>query len=270
MLIKLSPKTHEFLETFQLKLPIIQAPMAGEAATPELIATVANAGGLGSLGAGYLSPEQIRKNIREIKKLTTQPFAVNLFTPSYFDKKINQNKFPKIAAIIQNYQKQLGINQEIIFPGYVNNFKAQIAVIIEEKIPIFSFTFGIPETEIIQQFKKNKIKIIGTATTVNEAIALENAGCDAVVAQGYEAGGHRGSFIQTAAETMIGTMALVPQMVSQIKIPVIAAGGIMDGRGLIAAMALGACAVQMGTAFLTCKESAVNASYKSLLQNSAV
>lgn len=269
MLKNISQPMQDFRDTFHLELPIIQAPMAGGATTAELIAAVSNAGGLGSLGAGYLSPLQLRESIGRIKALTTKPFAVNVFTPSNVDKKTNQKKFPQIAAIIQRYQQALGIQEEIIFPDYIDYFSEQIAIIIEEKIPIFSFTFGIPNANIMQQLKNNNIKIIGTATTVNEAIALENAGCDAVVAQGHEAGGHRGTFIKTTNEAMIGTMVLVPSLLKKIKIPVIAAGGIMDGRGLIAAMALGASAVQMGTAFLTCKESGIHPRYKEAIFTSS-
>ena len=171
--------------------PIIQAPMAGGTSTPLLVSTVCNAGGLGSLAAGYMSPQQIRESIKEIRQLTNRPFAVNLFVPE----PINQESLSKVESVNQvmkSYRDELGIVEPQI-SKYNESFEDQLAVILEEKVPIFSFTFGVPSPEIIKELKRNHVIIVGTATTVDEAIELESKGVDAIVGQGSEAVGHRGT-----------------------------------------------------------------------------
>jgi nitronate monooxygenase len=247
------------LKKLKLKVPIIQAPMAGGITTPELVAAVTNKGGLGSFAGGYLTPQKLLNGIREIRNLTDKPFSVNLFVPQPIN--IDKTKIKKMNAILNQYRIELGLPEtDIHFSP--DAFDEKIDVIIKEKIPVFSFTFGIPSVSILQKLKSNQILMIGTATTVREGIALEKAGVDAVVGQGYEAGGHRGTFLNSFDSSKIGTMSLIPQLVSNIQIPVIASGGIMDGRGMIAALALGAKAVQLGTAFLTCSESGINEAYR--------
>ncbi|WP_078430305.1 NAD(P)H-dependent flavin oxidoreductase [Alkalihalobacterium alkalinitrilicum] len=244
----------------KIKRPIIQAGMAGGPTTPELIATVSNCGGLGTLGAGYMGPEEIKGAIQRIKQLTDQPYAVNLFIPETTT--IEESKIIKMTDTLKGFYEKLGIEQLSLQDEWGPNFEKQIEVIIEESVPVFSFTFGILETEWINRLRANGTIVIGTATTVEEALQLEKMNVDAIVAQGSEAGGHRGTFSGAAEDAMIGTMALVPQMVDAVHIPVIAAGGIMDGRGLIASISLGASAVQMGTAFLPTLESGANPLYK--------
>lgn len=241
------------------EVKLIQAPMAG-ITTPELVAAVSNAGGLGSIGAGYLSPDAIRQFIQKVRKLTQKAFAVNLFIPTKFQSV--SEKIEKMNKILDKYRRELNLplSPAIQFPTYT--FDDQFKILIEEKVPIFSFTFGIPDANCIQQCKANDILSIGTASNCKEAIALAASGIDAIVAQGSEAGGHRGTFLGREEDSLVGSIALVPQIVDAVSIPVIAAGGIMDARGILAAQNLGAKAVQIGTAFLACPESSASAKYK--------
>ncbi len=249
--------------------PIVQAPMAGGPATPELAAAVSNAGGLGSLGAGYWSPTQIREAIRDVKRRTDRPFAVNLFVPERAGAKATADEIAVMNAHLNTYRARLGIAPNPALPPYAVSFEDQVQVLLEEEVPVFSFTFGIPSAEAIAAMKRRGIVIVGTATTVEEGIQLEAAGVDAVTAQGAEAGGHRGTFLGEAGDALIGTLALVPQLADRVSVPVIASGGIMGGRGLAACLALGASAVQMGTAFLASPESGAHAAHKRLVLSSA-
>ncbi len=250
----------ELTRKLKIEYPILQAPMAGGPTTPDLVASVSNAGGLGNLGAGYLSPEQIGIAIREIKQRTDRPFGVNLFIPEQPDPP--QDTIAAMNNYLNKYRAEIGIAPNTSNPKLVESFEEQVQVLLEENVSVLSFTFGIPSQDIVQAIKQKGIFVVGTATTVDEAIALEAAGVDAVVAQGSEAGGHRGSFLTSTADALIGTMALVPQIVDHVSVPVIASGGIMDGRGLVASLALGASAVQMGTAFLASIESGAHAVHK--------
>ncbi|MGM9452090.1 NAD(P)H-dependent flavin oxidoreductase [Legionella bozemanae] len=250
-------------EKIGLKFPIIQAPMAGGATTPELVATVSNSGGLGSLGAGYMTPTEIRHALKTIRKLTNKPFAVNLFIPE--EHYATAAQIQKSCADIKQSCHELNIEIESVAKPYAQSFEEQIKVLLEEKIPVFSYAFGLLDSAWISKLKKNHTILIGTATTLAEARVLEESGIDAIVAQGSEAGGHRGTFIGKAEDGLIGLFSLIPQFVDQIKIPIIAAGGIMDGRGIVAATHLGAEGIQMGTAFLSCFESGIPDVYKHAL-----
>lgn len=260
--------TTKITQLCNIRYPIIQGPMAG-ATTPKLVAAVSNAGGLGSLGTALMTPTQMREAIREIRALTTQPFAVNLFVPEK-STTCSAEDIAKVSVLYNGYRGELGIAEAVMTSLPVPpSFDEQLAVILAEKIPVFSFTFGVLPPEYMQRLKDENIIVIGTATTTREAKLLEQNGVDAIVAQGYEAGGHRGSASDTVIEdALIGGMALIPQIVDHVKIPVIASGGIMDGRGIVAALALGAAAVQMGTAFLSCPESNIHAKHRELLLNS--
>ncbi|MHC0035378.1 NAD(P)H-dependent flavin oxidoreductase [Pseudoneobacillus sp. C159] len=245
-------------EHLQINYPIIQAPMAGGITTPELVAAVSNSGGLGMIGAGYMISNQIRESIKEIRRLTSNPFGINLFVPNEFSFSDDQIILSK--KYLQTIREQLNLQQNdgTEIPTYqhiLKTFHEQINVVIQESIPVCSFTFGIPALDVIKELKQNNVIMIGTATTVEEAIEMEQVGMDMIVVQGSEAGGHRGNFIRSVQESLIGLMSLIPQVTDHVKIPVIAAGGIMDGRGLMASLCLGAKGVQMGTAFLTCVES---------------
>ncbi|CAM3616245.1 MULTISPECIES: NAD(P)H-dependent flavin oxidoreductase [Paenibacillus] len=252
----------ETLITSKLNIsyPIFQAPMAGGPTTPELVAAVSNAGGLGNLGAGYLPPEHLRHAIRKIRALTDRPFGVNLFVLEQPEE--SEETIAEMADYLNSCRKELGIPQNPPLPQYSESFEEQVQVLLEERVPVFSFTFGIPSPNVIQSMKQRGTFVIGTATTVDEAVQLELSGVDAIVAQGSEAGGHRGTFLKNGSDALIGLMALVPQICDHVAIPVIASGGVMDGRGLVASLALGAAAVQMGTAFLACMESGAHPAYK--------
>ncbi|MFC3747003.1 NAD(P)H-dependent flavin oxidoreductase [Paenibacillus sp. GCM10012306] len=256
----------ELTRTLKIRYPIFQAPMAGGPTTPELVAAVSNAGGLGNLGAGYLTPEQIRSTIHKIRERTDKPFGVNLFVPEQPEE--CEEAVVQMMDQLNKYHVRYGITQNPVTPKTLVSFDEQVQVLLEEKVPVFSFTFGIPAQDVIQAMKQQGTVVIGTATTVEEARHLELAGVNAIVAQGYEAGGHRGTFLKNVSESLIGTMALVPQIVDYVSVPVIASGGIMDGRGLVASLALGAGAVQMGTAFLACPESGAHHTYKQKILSS--
>ncbi len=246
-----------------INLPIIQAPMAGGATTPELIAAVSNAGGLGSLGAGFMPADAIKQTIHDIRALTDKPFAVNLFIVD--DHHASDVQLEAMRKQLEKNCAELAVTVPNTKPPYAPSFAEQIQVIIDEQVPIFSFTFGIPKQQWLDKLKENHIKMLGTATTLTEAKKLEHAGVDVIVAQGSEAGGHRGTFLQSAENSLQGNFSLIPQIADQIDCPLVAAGGIMDARGITAALALGASGVQMGTAFLSCPESGIHPSYKKIL-----
>ncbi|MGN7313178.1 NAD(P)H-dependent flavin oxidoreductase [Alkalicoccobacillus gibsonii] len=257
-------KKASIYERLQLTHPIIQAPMAGGISTPELTAAVSNHGGLGMIAAGYLQPEGLRKQIKEVKKKTKHWFGINLFVPE--DYQVEACALHTSKTLLQSIHQSLEIEEnDVPLPRSEEDhrtYQALIDVIIEEEVPVCSFTFGIPSHSIIERLKRHGIVVIGTATTVKEAIEIERAGLDMVILQGSEAGGHRGTFLHAEEEGLIGLMALIPQAIRLIHIPIIAAGGIMDGRALMAARCLGADAVQMGTAFLTCTESGASDIHK--------
>lgn len=244
-------------QILNIQYPIIQAGMAGST-TPDLVATVSNKGGLGCIGAGYFTAEKLEQEIQKVQALTTQPFGVNLFVPS--DNAYSDVQVEHMNAWLKPYRKALNLEEPVVNISEKQQFQNAIDTIIKYNVPICCFTFGIPSKDTITQLKDANIMLIGTATSVDEAIENERAGMDIVVAQGSEAGGHRGSFLPAKQhhEPLIGTMSLVPQIVDQVSIPVIAAGGIMDGRGILASQILGAQGVQMGTAFLTTEESGAN------------
>ncbi len=244
--------------------PIIQAPMAGGATTPELVAAVSNAGGLGTLGAAYLTPPQIADAIAAIRRLTDRPFGVNLFAGGA-EPDDGVDPAPMLA-ILARYHEALGLQPPSLPAVAATPFAAQFDATLAAGVPVFSFTFGIPSPDAIARLKARGTAVLGTATTVAEARRLEAAGVDVVVAQGSEAGAHRGTFDGPFEAALIGTMALVPQVADAVSTPVVASGGIMDGRGIVAAHALGAAGVQLGTAFLTCREAGIPDAYKAAIR----
>ncbi len=255
-------KENPIVKKCNIRFPIIQAPMAG-VTSPRLVAAVSNAGGLGSLGAAYMSPKEIKEAIREIRDLTEMPFSINLFAPASmpYDKK----SIAQAQKFLDYFRKELEIPTALPDFSALPEFEEQIEIILEERPPIFSFTLGIPPLPILQRLKKEKILIMGTATTVEEALLLEKSGVDAVIAQGSEAGGHRATFLDLDYDPMLGISALVPHLAYALKVPVIAAGGIMNGDGIASAFALGAAAAQLGTAFIACPESGAPRAYKDAL-----
>jgi len=255
---------NNFCRKYGLSIPVVLAPMGGGPSTAELVAAVSNAGGLGSLAAAYSNAERIQQDIAAIRKLTKRPFAVNLFSP--------QAQLPlsdgvqAVADFLRPYHERLGLKAPELPQKPIENFDEQLDAVAKAAPPIVSFTFGLLPQKASDRLKSQGTYLMGTATTVDEARQLERAGVNAVIAQGSEAGAHRGTFAVPAEEALIGTVALVPQVVDAVRVPVIASGGIMDGRGLVAALALGASAVQMGTAFLACKEAGTNAAYREALK----
>jgi nitronate monooxygenase len=248
------------------RYPIVQAPMAGGFVTPELVAAVSGAGGLGSIAGAFLSPDELRETIGAVRRLTDRPFAVNLFV-SLPTPRVDPEALAAMNALLAPVRAELGLPQpegqpEPLPPGFVED---QIDVVVEERVPVFSFTFGVAPFDAA---KKAGSVIVGTATTTAEARALEEQGVDIVVAQAGEAGGHRGTFLEDG-EGLIGGLALVPQLVDRVSVPVVLAGGVMDGRGIAAALALGAEGVQLGTAFLGCPESGTPEPYRQALAAAA-
>ncbi|MEH7415550.1 nitronate monooxygenase family protein [Neobacillus drentensis] len=254
-------------EILDITYPIIQAGMAGGPTTVELVASVSNAGGLGTLGAAYMQPEEIRAAIRKIKEQTSKPFAVNLFCTVWQDQYAGVEDSQKVLNVIR---EKLGMESLGTQVETNNFFEEQFKVLIEEKVPVISTAFGILPRDKMAKVKELGIKVTSMVTTVREAQLAEKGGADIIIAQGSDAGGHRGTFEieKNTLGATIGTFSLVPQIVDAVSIPVAAAGGIMDSRGLVAALALGAQGIQMGTAFLTTVESGAHRVYKEALVNS--
>jgi nitronate monooxygenase len=265
--------TSSFANRLGIEHPLIQAPMAG-ATTPALVAAVSNAGGLGSLGAGYLEPAAILEQARQVRQSSDQPYAIGLF--------VLPDEFDADMAAVAEAREQLdalmareGLDIRTSLPAHwAPRFSDQFAALCEARPAAASFAFGVISPAQMRELHQREIQVIGTATTVAEALAWADAGADSVCVQGAEAGGHRGTFLHDAEDAMIGLFALVPLAVHALaartpNMPVIAAGGIMDGRGMLAAEVLGAAASQLGTAFLTCPESAAAASWKQDLLHAA-
>lgn len=254
-------------ELFHIKYPILLGPMGGGFSTPELTAAVSNAGGLGSFGAYTLQPDEILAADKQIKALTKRPYNINLWVNDVDNslKNYPQDKLEQIKAMYKPYFDELGIAMPEIAADIPSKFEQQAEALFRISPAVFSFIFGIPSKEILNQCRRLGIKTVGAATTLDEALTIEEAGIDAVVAAGFEAGGHRPSFLRPADDSLTGTFALIQQIKAKVKIPVIAAGGIADGKGIAAALALGADAVQVGTAFLACNESNATKEHRAVL-----
>jgi nitronate monooxygenase len=257
-------KDRRILDLFGMDLPILLAPMAGSGGS-ELAIAVAEAGGLGSLPCAMLNPEQIRTELCIIRQRTGRPVNLNFFChrPPQPDAAREAAWRRRLAV----YYAEFGIDPASVPAGPGRNpFDAESCAIVEEYRPeVVSFHFGLPEETLLARVRESGAKIVASATTVAEAKWLEERGCDAIVAQGAEAGGHRGIFLEDDVSTQPGTMALVPQVVDAVSVPVIAAGGISDGRGMAAAFMLGASAVQIGTAYLQCPEALTSAVHRRAL-----
>ncbi len=244
---------NELLKRLGIENPIIQGPMGGGPSTPELVAAVSNAGGLGSLGAAYLTADQITETIRRIRSLTEKPFQVNLFAGGW-DVHAHGDAAPMLELLAEIHRSLGLVHPEAPAPK-PDPFPAQLEAVLDARPPIFSFTFGIPDADAMARLKKRGILILGSATTVQEARLLVGAGVDVIVAQGAESGAHRGTFADSFESSMVPTLELVRGIRAAVDLPVIAAGGMMDGRDVAAAIAAGASAAALGTAFLVCPES---------------
>jgi nitronate monooxygenase len=254
-------------ELLGINYPILQGPMGGGFSTPALLAAVSNAGGLGSLGAYTLTPQEIMEAHKAIRKVTAKPYNINLWVADVDQGLINYpgEKLEKIKLLFKPYFDELGIPLPQLSPHIPSKFEKQVETLFEIRPAVFSFIFGIPPKEILDESRRLGIKTIGAATTVDEAIALEEAQVDAIVAAGFEAGGHRPSFLRPAQDSFTGLFTLIQQLKAKVSTPIIAAGGIADAKGIAAALALGADAVQLGTAFLATEESGATPLHKKML-----
>ena len=255
-------------DLFGIALPIIQAPMAGVQGSALAIA-VSNAGGLGSLPCAMLSPEAMRKELATIAAHTTNPYNVNFFCHAQPD--IDPERETQWRNALSPYYAEFGIDPSTVpaGPGRVP-FDANAADLLDEfRPPVVSFHFGLPAAGLLDRVRACGAKILSSATTVEEALWLESRGVDAIIAQGFEAGGHRGMFLGDALSTQTGTLALVRQIVQAVRVPVIAAGGIADAEGVAAVMALGAAGAQIGTAYLLCPEATTSAVHRAALASPA-
>lgn len=261
----MTAKRQALLDT---ELPIIQAPMAGVQGSA-LAAAVCNAGGLGSLAAAMLSPDALRHELMALRAQTSRPFNINFFchTPP----EPSAERESAWRRTLAPYYKELGLNLSAITePARRIPFGSEAADVLEEFRPaVVSFHFGLPSRELVDRVRGWGSKVLSSATTVDEARWLEARGVDAIIAQGFEAGGHRGLFLSEDLTTQVGTLALVPQVVAAVKAPVIAAGGIADAAGVAAALALGAAGVQVGTAYLLCAEATTSPIHRAALKSEA-
>lgn len=264
-------KSSDVAARLGVELPIIQGPFGGGLSTVQLAATVSNAGGLGSFGAHILSPEAIVTTTRALREQTSKPFALNLWISNQdpggldFDAATFQAALAPLVPYFLEHDLPLPTLPASSAVGF--KYEVQIEALLEARPPVFSFVFGIPEPKILEACRARQIVTIGAATSIAEAQALESAGVDLIVATGSEAGGHRPSFLDRPEEVLMGTFGLVQLISARVRTPVIAAGGVVDGRGVQAARALGAQAVQVGTAFLACEESGASTEHRKMLHS---
>ncbi|MBS1969714.1 MAG: nitronate monooxygenase [Bdellovibrionales bacterium] len=255
---------NDLMKRFEMKLPLILAPMGGGPSTPALAAAVCNAGGLGSLGCAYLSPELMTQEIQKTRELTKRPFVVNLFVPAE-EPVLDEMSLHRALKATKIYRDELELEKPDFKPPYAENFDAQFEAMLREKPAAFSFVFGSLDRKYLEACQREGIYTMGTATTLDEALLLQEAGVEAVIAQGVEAGGHRAIFDAKKEDPQIGVLPLVSLLKDHIRVPIIAAGAIMNGKGIKAAVDLGAQAAQLGTAFLLCEEAGTNKAYRLFL-----
>jgi nitronate monooxygenase len=246
-----------FTRRLKLRYPIVQGPFGGGFSTARLTATVSNAGGLGSFGAQGQPAARMREIVSDIRALTSAPFAVNLWVSTHDAAATTLSREQYEAALrpLTPLFDELGVSTPAYPLAAWPSFADQVAALIDSRPPVISFIFGVPSSEIVASCRAQGIITMGVVTTPQEARAVEEAGVDVVIASGFEAGGHRASFMRSAESSLTGTFALIPQVADAVKIPVVAAGGIADARGVAAALTLGAHGAQIGTAFLACEES---------------
>ena len=237
--------------------PVVQGPFGGGLSSVELVAAVSDAGGLGSFGAHHLDGAGIRAVAADIRARTAQPFALNLWLPFEHseDPALDDSAYAAHVELLAPFYAELGVEPPPRPARFMPAFDEQVDAVLETRPAVFSFVYGVPAPWILDRCRALGVATIGAATTPDEAIALDAAGVDMIVATGLEAGGHRVSFLRPAEDSLTGGLALLPQVVDAVRAPVIAAGGIGDARGIVATLALGAQAVQIGTAFLACEES---------------
>lgn len=257
----------EAVRRLGVKYPIVQGPFGGGLSTPRLAATVSNLGGLGSYGAYSLAPDAIIHLTKELRTLTSQPFAVNLWVSDHDagGLHLGPEEFERAWALFEPFYRELGVDKPERPQRYSQRFEEQVDALLEARPPVFSFVYGVPAAPILAECRRRGIVTIGAATSIAEAQALDTAGVDLIVATGFEAGGHRPSFLARAEDSLMGTFALTQLVADRVKAPVISAGGISDARGIRAALTLGAQAGQLGTAFLACEESGATPEHRAAL-----
>ncbi|QXU50609.1 nitronate monooxygenase [Chryseobacterium sp. D764] len=258
-------------ELLGIEYPILQGPFGGGLSTVELTTAVSNLGGLGGFGAYTLSPQEIYDIHKEILTKTDKPYNLNLWIKDHdiIDEQHTKDQYQKAIETFKPYFDLLNIDIPEAPPSFESRFQNQLEVVLDIKPKVFSFMFGLLDENIIEELHRQGTVVLGNATTLDEAIALEKAGVDAIVASGFESGGHRPSFLDQAELSTTGTFALIQLIKDKVKIPVVAAGGIVNGRGIAGAFQLGAEAVQIGTAFLATEESGALPIHKEFLFSDA-
>lgn len=257
----------ELAKRFGFDHPIVQGPFGGGLSTPTLASGVSNLGGLGSYGIEHLAPDDILKLAADIRARTSKPFNLNLWV-SVADpggESLSEEGFERLWPLFEPFYRELGVEKPERPQSFHQPYEDQFEAMLEAAPPIFSFVFGIPTADQLARCRKKSILTVGTATTIAEAVALDEAGVDAIVATGFEAGGHRVSFLASSEDSLMGTFSLTQIVAPRVKVPVIAAGGIVDARGVKAALMLGAQGVQVGTAFLACDESGASPEHRAAL-----
>lgn len=252
-----------------IKYPILLGPFGASMSSEQLVVSVSEGGGLGVYGANAMSYRQIRELAASLRRATRRPFGINLWVPTHDQPLFDAPGFEAARERLGPYFAELNVPLPTRPDRFSEIYEAQVEAVLEARPAVFSFCYGVPAPDVFAECRRREIVTIGTATTADEAEAIEKAGADMVVATGSEAGGHRVSFLKPAEEVLTGLFALLPQVADRVKIPVIAAGGVADGRCVAAAFNLGACGVQVGTAFLACEESAVSPAYKETLFSAA-
>lgn len=260
-------RRNDAIRRLGIQHPIIQGPFGGGLSTERLTATVSELGGLGSYGAHVLAPDAIAGVAQRIRALTKRPFALNLWVSDHDPggRSLSTADYERIARIFEPYLRELGAVLPAPPPRYGERFDEQVEALLAVAPPVFSFVFGIPSAAVLAECRRREIVTIGAATSIAEAQALDAAGVDLIVASGFEAGGHRPTFLGRAEDSLMGTLALTPLIADRVEAPVVAAGGIADRRGVAAVLALGAQLAQVGTAFLACEESGAPDLHKDLL-----
>jgi nitronate monooxygenase len=253
-----------FLDLLRLEIPIVQAPMAGSDSIA-LARSVSSTGALGSLACALLSADEVREAVAAIRHEMSGPINLNFFCHAM--EKPSAAAIERWKSFLRPHYERFGLDIEAVPEGRLRlPFDAEMCAVVEELHPeVVSFHFGLPAPDLVERLKKRGIKILSSATSVREAKWLESHGCDAIIAQGAEAGGHRAMFLETDIASQVGLFSLLPQVVDAVSVPVIAAGGIADARGVVAALALGASGVQLGTAYLFCPEAKVSPLYRQAL-----
>jgi nitronate monooxygenase len=254
----------QWIRKFGLTYPLIVAPMAGGPSSPELVIATCGAGAMGSIGAAYSKPSEIEEFTARVRAKTSAPIAINLFIPQD-PPVVTERELLTAVTKTKKFRAELNLPTPELHPPYHENFDRQFEAVMKLQPALFSFIFGVLKPEYVSEAKKRKIALVGTATTLDEAISLQESGVDAIVLQGYEAGGHRGIFDSRAQDREMRLFDLLSVCRPQIRIPLIAAGGLMEATRVRQALAAGAEAVQLGTAFLCCQEAGTSAPYRSAL-----